>query len=57
MTTIGHLINGQLVTPAGRSQDVYNPATGNAEKSVLLASKQTVEEAIASAEAAFPRLA
>ena len=54
MTTIGHLINGQIVTPEGRSQDVYNPATGTAEKSVLLASKQTVEEAIAGAEAAFP---
>ncbi|HSG60979.1 MAG TPA: aldehyde dehydrogenase family protein, partial [Pseudomonadales bacterium] len=54
MTTIGHLINGQMVTPAGRSQAVYNPATGEAEKSVLLATKQTVEEAIAAAEAAFP---
>ena len=53
MTTIGHLINGQIVTPEGRRQDVFNPATGDAEKSVLLASKQTVEEAIASAEAAF----
>ena len=54
MTKIGHLINGQIVTPEGRRQDVYNPATGIAEKSVLLASKQTVEEAIAGAEAAFP---
>ena len=53
MTTIGHLIDGQLVTPEGRSQEVFNPATGNAEKLVLLASKQTVEEAIACAEAAF----
>ena len=54
MTTIGHLINGEMVTDGNRSQDVFNPATGQAEKKVLLASKQTVEQAIASAEAAFP---
>ena len=54
MTTIGHLINGQLLTPEGRSQDVFNPATGKADKTVLLASKQTVEQAIEAAEAAFP---
>lgn len=53
MTTIGHFINGQLVTPAERTQDVYNPATGQAEKIVLLASKQTVEEAIDCAQATF----
>ncbi|WOH39607.1 CoA-acylating methylmalonate-semialdehyde dehydrogenase [Thalassotalea fonticola] len=54
MTTIGHLINGEMVTDGSRSQDVFNPATGQAEKQVLLASKQTVEQAIASAQAAFP---
>ncbi|TRX57851.1 CoA-acylating methylmalonate-semialdehyde dehydrogenase [Thalassomonas sp. M1454] len=54
MTTIGHLINGEMVTDGDRTQDVFNPATGEAEKKVLLASKQTVEQAIASAEAAFP---
>ncbi|WNC68836.1 CoA-acylating methylmalonate-semialdehyde dehydrogenase [Thalassotalea nanhaiensis] len=54
MTTIGHLINGEIVNEGSRSQDVFNPATGKAEKQVLLASKQTVEQAIACAEAAFP---
>ncbi|WP_158771303.1 CoA-acylating methylmalonate-semialdehyde dehydrogenase [Paraglaciecola sp. L1A13] len=53
MTTIGHFINGRTITPQGRSQSVYNPATGNAEKSVLLASKTTVEEAITHAQTAF----
>jgi malonate-semialdehyde dehydrogenase (acetylating) / methylmalonate-semialdehyde dehydrogenase len=53
MTPIGHFINGQIITPKERSQEVYNPATGEAEKSVLLASKHTVEEAIEAAEAAF----
>ncbi|WP_158972511.1 CoA-acylating methylmalonate-semialdehyde dehydrogenase [Paraglaciecola sp. L3A3] len=52
--TIGHFINGQLVTTTGRMQDVHNPATGESERSVLLASKQTVQQAIDSAQAAFP---
>jgi len=51
---VGHLIGGQSVTTGTRSQDVFNPATGKAEKRVLLADKATVEQAIANAQAAFP---
>ena len=51
---IGHLIGGQSILDGTRAQDVFNPATGRAEKQVLLASKATVEQAIASAQAAFP---
>jgi len=51
---VGHFINGQMVSGQGRSQAVYNPATGQAVREVALASKTTVEEAIAAAEAAFP---
>lgn len=54
MTTIGHLINGQMVNDNNRSQDVFNPATGKAEKKVALASKATVEKAIAAAQEAYP---
>lgn len=54
MTTIGHLINGETRTDNERTQDVYNPATGEVSKQVALASKATVEEAIAAAKAAFP---
>jgi malonate-semialdehyde dehydrogenase (acetylating) / methylmalonate-semialdehyde dehydrogenase len=54
LPAIGHLIGGRIVTPGTRSQDVFNPATGQAKKQVLLASKATVEEAIANAQAAFP---
>ncbi len=54
MNTIGHLINGTLQNDTGRTQDVYNPSTGEVSKQVALASKATVEEAIAAAEAAFP---
>jgi malonate-semialdehyde dehydrogenase (acetylating) / methylmalonate-semialdehyde dehydrogenase len=51
---IGHLIDGKIVTSESRTQDVFNPATGVAEKRLLLASVQTVEAAIASAEKAYP---
>ncbi len=51
---VGHLIGGQSVTTGTRAQDVFNPATGQAEKRVLLADKATVEQAIANAQAAFP---
>ncbi|MDA7747351.1 aldehyde dehydrogenase family protein, partial [Psychromonas sp.] len=52
---IGHLINGEMISDTNtRSQDVFNPSTGGVDKQVALASKKTVEEAIASAKAAFP---
>ena len=54
MNTVGHLINGEIVIEGSRSQDVFNPATGEATKQVDLASKATVEQAIAAAEAAYP---
>ncbi len=54
LPTIQHLIDGQLVNGGTRSQDVFNPATGQAEKRVLLADQLTVELAIASAHAAYP---
>lgn len=54
MSTVGHLINGTLRHEAARTQDVYNPSTGAVSKKVALASKATVEEAIAAAQAAFP---
>ena len=53
MKVVGHFINGETCTPKGRMQDVYNPATGEAEKLVLLASKATVNDAIVSAQNAF----
>lgn len=54
MTVVGHLINGQMTTESERSQDVYNPSTGEVSKQVALASKTTVEDAIAAAQAAYP---
>lgn len=54
MKVVGHFINGETCTPKGRMQDVHNPATGQAEKLVLLASSQTVNDAVISAQNAFP---
>ncbi len=54
MTIIGHLIDGKLHTNATRTQEVYNPSTGEATKQVALATVDTVEQAIAAAQRAFP---
>jgi len=51
---IQHLIGGKLVAGGSRSQAVFNPATGQSEKSVLLADTVTVEKAVAAAHAAYP---
>ncbi|WP_438462218.1 CoA-acylating methylmalonate-semialdehyde dehydrogenase [Marinomonas sp. PE14-40] len=54
MSLVGHLINGKSRDDAKRTQNVYNPASGQVSKQVALASKETVEEAIAAAKAAYP---
>jgi len=54
-TTIAHFISG-LATEGGssRAQDVFNPATGAVTGRVILANTQDVNNAVASAKAAFP---
>ncbi|MGV8805072.1 MAG: CoA-acylating methylmalonate-semialdehyde dehydrogenase [Polaromonas sp.] len=53
--TIGHYWDGQVVTPAaGRSQEVFNPATGSVSSHVALAGAAEVAAAVAAAQAAFP---
>ena len=54
MATVGHLINGQILADSERTQDVYNPSTGEVSKQVALASKTTVEQAISAAQEAYP---
>ncbi|MCE8031968.1 CoA-acylating methylmalonate-semialdehyde dehydrogenase [Billgrantia tianxiuensis] len=54
MTTLGHLIDGARVAGEGRTQDIFNPSTGDVSGQVSLAGKATVEQAIAAAQAAFP---
>ena len=54
LPVVGHLIDGKAVTNSKRSQDVFNPATGAVTKKVLLADRETVLMATASAEKAYP---
>ncbi|MFY7864098.1 aldehyde dehydrogenase family protein, partial [Roseateles sp.] len=52
---ISHFINGRpQAASSGRSQAVYNPATGQVARQVQLASQEDVNAAVASALAAFP---
>lgn len=54
MSSIQHLINGDLVTLGDRSADVFNPSTGAVTGKVQLADTATVQRAIDSATTAFP---
>jgi len=54
MTIIGSLIHGKEFTASERTQNIFNPATGDVSKQVALASKATVEDAISSSQAAYP---
>ena len=53
-TILGHFINNTDVPDDNRPAPVFNPATGKQTKQVAMASKATVEDAIAAAAAAFP---
>ena len=54
MARIPHVIAGEKVTDAERTQPVYNPATGEVQHELSIASVATVEQAIAAAQAALP---
>jgi malonate-semialdehyde dehydrogenase (acetylating)/methylmalonate-semialdehyde dehydrogenase len=55
MGEIGHFVNGARVAgKSGRTQPVFNPATGTSENSVALASQAEIAEIVASAKAAWP---
>jgi len=52
---IGHYIGGRrFAGESGRSQPVYNPATGAVARRVALATAAEVDSAVATAKAAFP---
>ena len=55
MSEIAHFINGQIVSGnSTRRQGVFNPATGNADKAVILATENDVDVAVNAASAAWP---
>ena len=56
MHDIGHFLNGALAKGgSGRFADVFNPATGEVQARVALASKAEVDRAVADAAAAQPK--
>jgi len=55
MNSIGHYINGARVAgQSGRTADVFNPATGEVQAQVALASQAELDSAVADAAAAQP---
>ena len=55
MTDLAHYVSGKRVPgKSGRFADVFDPATGVAEKRVPLASTEEVGEVVAAAKAAWP---
>ncbi|GGL49898.1 CoA-acylating methylmalonate-semialdehyde dehydrogenase [Wenxinia marina] len=55
MTEIGHFIdNARVAGTSGRMQPVWNPATGQSDSTVALATRDEVDRAVASAKAAWP---
>ncbi|WP_125099886.1 CoA-acylating methylmalonate-semialdehyde dehydrogenase [Leucobacter chromiireducens] len=54
MARIPHVIGGEKVDAGERYQAVFNPATGEQQHELGIASVETVEQAIAAAQAALP---
>ena len=51
---VGHFINGRTVADDNRPCPVTDPASGDVKRHVAMATADTVRDAIAAAEAAFP---
>ncbi|HEX6298288.1 MAG TPA: aldehyde dehydrogenase family protein, partial [Burkholderiales bacterium] len=54
LETVPAWINGRPLAPAGRTGEVYNPATGQVTKRVPFCSEEFIDKAVQSAAAAFP---
>ncbi|SFI41353.1 CoA-acylating methylmalonate-semialdehyde dehydrogenase [Jannaschia pohangensis] len=54
MEQIGHYIDGGVVAGSGRTADVYNPATGEVQAKLALASAADLDRAVQIAAAAQP---
>ena len=54
-STVNNFIDGDVVAGStGRTQDIFNPATGRKARSVCLSSAADVDAAVQAAKAAFP---
>ena len=54
LRTVGHFINGEMVTDSSKTQPVFNPSTGEVSKQVALGGVKSLAAAVAAAKAAFP---
>lgn len=55
METVANFIHGECVTGSGqRVQAIFNPATGEQIRQVVMSTAQETEQAIAAAQQAFP---
>lgn len=55
METVANFIHGECVTSTGqRVQAIFNPASGEQIRQVIMSTQQETEQAIAAAQAAFP---
>lgn len=54
MNEVPHFINGKLLTISGRKLDLFNPATGAKTGHLNVADANIINQAVASAKAAFP---
>jgi len=54
LETVPVWINGKAVTPAGRTGEVFNPATGQVTRKVVFADSKLIDSAVSAAAAAFP---
>ncbi|KAM9862124.1 CoA-acylating methylmalonate-semialdehyde dehydrogenase [Leucobacter sp. BZR 635] len=54
MAHIPHVIGGEKIEAAERTQPIFNPATGEQQHELGIASVETVERAVAAAQAALP---
>lgn len=54
IVTLGHYIDGEVVTGGMRKAEVFNPATGAVSRRVSLADAATLENAILAAQKAYP---
>ena len=58
MKKIGHFINGREIEgKSGRSAEIFNPATGEVQAIVALASKSELDEAVNLSKKAQPQWA
>jgi malonate-semialdehyde dehydrogenase (acetylating)/methylmalonate-semialdehyde dehydrogenase len=55
LETVPVWVNGKALAPAGRTGEVFNPATGQVTRKVVFADAKLIDSAVSAAAAAFPQ--